>query len=119
MLKIQDGVISLNRGDDVRFTVNIADEAGQAYTMQSGDRLVFSVRKTASVSEPVLLTVEAITNEIFLTHSDTSGMEVGRYSAAIRLRRAGGEEVIIYPTLSVHGRERAWNNFVLDPEVAV
>jgi hypothetical protein len=117
MLKIQDGVISLNRGDDVRIGVQLTDEAGNAYTMENGDELVFSVKKLAGSAYPVLLTVRSVTDEICLTHSDTCDMEVGKYSAAIRLNRRGGEVIIVYPSLSSHGRERAWNNFILDPEV--
>ena len=117
MLNIQQGVISLNRGDDVNFSVEIADENGQSYEMQTGDELVFCVRKSAAGDSPVLLTARSVTNVISLCKDDTRGMEVGRYSAAIRLIRAGGEEIIVYPKLASHGRERDWNNFVLDPEV--
>ena len=117
MLKIENGVISLNRGDDVCFTVSLSDEAGNAYPMEEGDELVFSVKKSAGSAYPVLLSVRSPNCDIRLTHADTRGMEVGKYSAAIRLSRRGGEVIVVYPQLSSHGRERAWNNFILDPEV--
>ena len=117
MLKIKDGVISLNRGDDVSFTVNLTDEAGNSYEMETGDELQFCVRREAAETSPVLLDIRSITNTIFLRRADTGGMAVGRYSAAIRLLRRSGDAVVVYPELTRHGRERAWNNFLLDPEV--
>lgn len=117
MLKIENGVISLNRGDDVSFTVVLTDGAGNAYAMESGDELRLSVKEKACSACPVLLETRSPTNVITLTHADTCGMDVGRYSAAIRLDRAGGEVIVVYPELTSHGREKAWNNFVLDPEV--
>ena len=117
MLKIENGVISLNRGDDVSFIVNLTDETGNAYAMETGDELRLSVKQTAASGDPVLLDTRSVTNVITLTHADTCDLPVGKYSAAIRLSRRGGEVIVVYPTLTSHGRERAWNNFILDPEV--
>ena len=119
MLTIDNNTISLNRGDDVSFTVAITDEFGEAYTLASGDTLVFSVRAEPSESSPQLLRVESVTDTIFLSHADTAALPVGKYSAAIRLNRACGQTLIVFPPLKRHGRLTPWNNFILDPEVTL
>ena len=58
MLKIQDGVISLNRGDDVRIGVQLTDEAGNAYTMQVLYRMGF--RWTPTSTDYVERFIEAL-----------------------------------------------------------
>ncbi|MCR4578009.1 MAG: hypothetical protein K5784_08900 [Clostridiales bacterium] len=119
MLTITDNIISLNRGDDVSFTVSIADEFGEPYALEPGDTLVFSVRAEPSESSPQLIRVESVTDTVFLTHADTAALPVGKYSAAVRLNRACGQTLIVFPPLKRHGRLTPWNNFILDPEVTV
>ena len=119
MLNIKDQVISLNRGDCVSFTVSLADENAQPYTLEPGDRLLFCVRAEPDESSPVLLRVESASDTIYLSARDTSDLPVGKYSAALRLQRAGGQSLIVYPVLKNHGRLSPWNNFILDPEVSL
>ena len=117
MLTINDGTICLNRGDDVSFQVTLTDEDGNEYRMESGDTLSLTVRPQPGEDSPVALFTQSITDTIVLTKADTKDLEVGRYSAAIRLRRSDGRSMIVYPVLKTHGRLKAWNNFIIDPEV--
>ena len=119
MLNINNQVISMNRGDCVSFTVSLTDENAQPYTREPGDSLLFCVRAEPDESSPVLLRVESATDTIYLNAQDTRGLPVGRYSAALRLQRAGGQSLIVYPVLKNHGRLSPWNNFILDPEVSL
>ncbi|MBQ4451657.1 MAG: hypothetical protein II912_04720 [Clostridia bacterium] len=119
MLSISDQTICLNRGDDASFQVTLTDEDGNPYAMESGDALSLTVRALPDEDSPVVLFTRSITNTIVLTAADTQGLEVGRYSAAIRLCRGDGRSVIVYPALKTHGRKKAWNNFIIDPEVDV
>ncbi len=117
MLNIKQNVISLNRGDDAIFGVSITDETGEEYLMEAGDTLTFSVRALPEETSPVLLSVTSETDRILLRHADTAGIPAGKYSADIRLTRANGDILTVYPVLETHGRVKPWNNFLVDPEV--
>lgn len=118
MLLIEDDVIYLTRGDDAEFEITIQDEDGNAYEMRDGDKLVMQVRALPSEESESVFKVESDSNQITISHDDTSGAQVGMYSADIELQ-SGGSRRTIWPLLNKRKRSKVNNfeNFIIMPEV--
>lgn len=112
-----NGVIYLTRGDDAALDVALKDASGSAYTMQEGDSLTLTVRRTPADAD-VVLTITSSTTRLLIGHDDTATAQVGAYSADIQLL-SGGQRLTIWPTLDGRNRstEANFKNFVLMPEV--
>lgn len=101
MLKImKDGTIQLTRGDTARLAVPIINELdGEEYVIQSGDTLVFSVKKTVSDTEVLLEKVLKGENTFHIEPKDTAKMKFGHYKYDVQLTTAGGDVyTVIAPT---------------------
>lgn len=121
MLTIEEQDVYLTRGDDVNLEFILTRADGVDYVMDSGDRLVFSIRELPSIESEVLATVSSAygSNVIVIRHGDTSELNVGRYSADCQLVTANGNIFTVWPELDGRTRykERNFKNFILMPEV--
>ena len=126
MLKIVDGRFYLVHGDDGSFKVNpkVRDpETGDLipYEMKAGDKLILTVRALPTNESPVLLCSTAIgTDEIFITHEQSSQIECGIYSAEIDMIYENGmRDTVWTPDITARNRTKvkSFENFHVVVEV--
>lgn len=93
MLYIKDdGTIRLTRGDTARLTVPIVNLANNGeYTMQSGDILYFSVKKSAKDGDFLFQKVSEGSNSIHIKPEDTAGLSFGKYKYDVQLTTESGD----------------------------
>lgn len=89
MLYVEGNTIRLTRGDTAFLTVPIT-AAGEEYTMQSGDTLVMSVKKTVNDAEYSFQKV-ADGNVIHILPDDTKTLPFGKYKYDLQLNTADGD----------------------------
>lgn len=123
MLKIEDGIIYLTRGDDAVLQMDISAADGAAYTLQEGDTLTLTVRELPAAQADVLFSSESVpgSGRIVIRSEDTSGLAAGRYSADIQLNTEDGRRHTVWPELegSMRYSVRNLKNFVIMPEVTI
>lgn len=123
MLIIEDGAISITKGDDAALNVDIAagEDGKQAYEMGENDILTLTVREMPSTEFPVLLAVNGLpgSKRILIRSEDTEGLEPGRYSADVQLTDGNGNVYTVWPELEGSARYKVKNlkNFIIMPEV--
>lgn len=87
-----DGTIRLTRGDTARLSVPIKNSVNDnEYTMESGDILYFTVKKTTKDSEPLLQKVAKGSNAFHIRPEDTEGFLFGKYKYDVQLSTASGD----------------------------
>lgn len=92
MLYIDDKIIKLTRGDTARLTVPIINLANNGeYTMESGDILYFTVKKTAKDSDFLFQKSVTGSNSIRIRPEDTANLSFGKYKYDVQLTTATGD----------------------------
>lgn len=92
MLYIDDKIIKLTRGDTARLTVPIINLANNGeYTMESGDILYFTVKKTAKDSDFLFQKSVTGSNSIHIRPEDTADLSFGKYKYDVQLTTATGD----------------------------
>lgn len=92
MLYIDDKTIKLTRGDTARLTVPIVNLANNGeYTMESGDILYFTVKKTAKDSDFLFQKSATGSNSIHIRPEDTADLSFGKYKYDVQLTTATGD----------------------------
>ena len=92
MLYIDDKTIKLTRGDTARLTVPIINLANNGeYTMESGDILYFTVKKTAKDSDFLFQKSVTGSNSIHIRPEDTAVLSFGKYKYDVQLTTATGD----------------------------
>ena len=92
MLYIDDKTIKLTRGDTARLTVPIINLANNGeYTMESGDILYFTVKKTAKDSDFLFQKSVTGSNSIHIRPEDTVTLSFGKYKYDVQLTTATGD----------------------------
>lgn len=123
MLKIEEGIIYLTRGDDAVIDVQVTKLDGAAYEMQPGDTLTLTVRETPEESSMPVFTTESDAGvaRIVIKSADTANAEPGRYSADIQLTTQDEKRYTVWPDLEGSERYKTANlkNFVIMPEVTM
>ena len=123
MLKIEEGVIYLTRGDDAVIDVQLTIQDGGAYEMQPGDTVTLTVRELPKEESEIILDSSSApgSNRIIINSADTENAEVGQYSADIELLTEDGKRYTVWPDLEGSGRYKTGNmkNFVIMPEVTM
>lgn len=113
--------INLTIGDDAAIEVSMIDDDGGAYSMESNDYLVFTVREKASSDSPIMFEIQSErgSNKIEFSHYDTKDFEPGYYSAEIQLMTGNGKRITIWPKQTGAGKISKDNrrNFCLMSEV--
>ena len=121
MIYVENDVINLTRGDDATLTVPLTTGADETYEMGEDEYLIFGVRQAPTENAEVVLEVSSPPGEnaIHLSHSDTSQLPVGFYSAEIQLMTSDGKRVTVWPKLTGSRRVSHSNrrNFCLMTEV--
>lgn len=83
--------ISMHRGDDAEFDIIVTDNTGCGeYTLQDGDSLKFSMKKSIDDSE-LVLTKNLNKSKLIIAHSDTASLDFGSYVYDIQLTFADGK----------------------------
>lgn len=90
-------MISITRGDTPTFNVSLTDAEGEAYELQSGDVLTFTVKASTKVSDPVLIQKEmnSATGASFRLTEDDTALDYGTYRYDVELRTAGGDVMTV------------------------
>lgn len=97
---LDDGTIRLTRGDTARFTVPITNETnGEEYTMQSGDILQLTVKKSGKDYEPLIQKSAKGSNIIKIDPPDTKELPFNKYKYDIQLTTEGGD---VYTIIEPH-----------------
>ena len=123
MLKIEEGIIYLTRGDDAVLDVNMTNLDGETYEMKPEDKLTLTVREKPDESSMPLLMVESQggTARLEIRSVDTAEIDPGQYSADIQLTTQDGKRYTVWPELEGSARYKTANfkNFVVMPEVTM
>ena len=123
MLKIEEGIIYLTKGDDAVLDVQMRNLEGEDYIMQPGDTLTLTVReKPEENSPPVFAAVsEPGSARIVINAQNTAEAEPGQYSADIQLTTQDNKRYTVWPDLEGSQRYKTSNmkNFVIMPEVTM
>lgn len=108
MLTIDNHRITLTRGDDTYFDVNITTEDGTEYELAEGDKVVFTVKKRA-VDTTELIKIQSQTGKIRLSSDDTENLDFGVYEYDIQLITADENVYTVVPCNKfVVGKEVGW-----------
>ena len=102
MFDIIDNKIYLSRGDSATISVDIVDDEGEPYTPQSGESVVFTLKRTPSQCKQLIVKeFENVNSELVvtLTQDDTSVLAFGVYYYDVALvDDEGNVFTIIQPT---------------------
>ena len=113
-------VINLTRGDDAVLSIPLHTD-DEDYEMSENEYLIFSVREKPTEESELLIEIESEkgSNEIVITHDDTSNLSVGFYSAEVQLMTEDGKRITVWPKLTGTGRTNLSNrkNLCLMTEV--
>lgn len=89
---LDDGTIRLTRGDTARFTIPITNETnGEEYTMQSGDILYLTIKKSGKDYEPLLQKSAKGSNVIKIDPLDTKELAFNKYKYDVQLTTESGD----------------------------
>ena len=91
MLYIEGNTIKLTRGDTAYLTVPIKLATEEEYTMQSGDTLVMSVKKSINDEHYAFQKQATNGNTIHIEPADTEQLAFGKYKYDIQLNTADGD----------------------------
>ena len=92
MFKIIDNTIILTRGDSMSAPLTMKNPDGTTYQPQTGDEIVFSMKKYYT-DDIALLTKEIDIDEpaLIIDQDDTEDLPFGWYVYDIKLTTAGGD----------------------------
>jgi hypothetical protein len=123
MLKIEEEIIYLTRGDDAVLDVSMANLEGTAYEMQPEDKLILTVREKPEENSAPLFIAESQPGiaRLEIRSADTDKTDPGQYSADIQLTYADGRRATIWPTDFGSNRIKGRNmkNFNVASEVTI
>ena len=92
MLNIKkDGTIQLTRGDSARISVSITFDENTPYTVQVGDVVMLSVKKTIADEQYVLQKTMRDDLLFYIEPQDTKSIPFGRYVYDVQITRANGD----------------------------
>lgn len=123
MLKIEEGVIYLTRGDDAVIDAQLTMQDGGKYEMQPGDTVTLTVRSTPNEESEIIFSSKSApgSNRIIINSADTQKAKAGQYSADIQLLTEDDKRYTVWPELEGADRYKTGNmkNFVIMPEVTM
>lgn len=95
MLKVDDGNITLTRGDTAVIDLDIKVN-GQPYDFSSNDKVVFSLKE--SYDDQSYIMQRQLTNHLLtFSHADTNNLDVGTYVYDVQLSFHDGQVVTYGP----------------------
>lgn len=83
MLMMKDNEIFMSKGDDVAFSISLTGVDGKPYTLQAGDKIIFSVSCGLKIETGYGGTQHATIN---ITSADTASIAPGDYKYDITYR---------------------------------
>lgn len=101
MLKVENNIISLTRGDSAFLNVEITNDEGETYELEHGDVCEFTVKKYTS-SENVLIQKEVLNGEIRISPDDTKNLEYGQYVYDVQVTMANGDVATVIPPTPIN-----------------
>ena len=107
---INDNVIRFTKGDSIALDVDLKNTDGTKYTMQEGDSLKMTIRK--SISETPVATVSSTIPKIIIKPTITSELNAGKYCYDIELITADND---VYTIIGI--RNECERNLIVFPEV--
>lgn len=105
MISISNGIITMNKGDDVTLNVRI-NHNGDILELTESDKLMFSVMEpnqtfTCGIIRKITNTIDVSGNAVIkLSHQDTDDLVPGTYFYQIILGRKSDDDSYIYNTVS-------------------
>lgn len=107
MLTITNDAIHLTRGDNADIEVIIKDLEGNTYTLQEGDKLLFTIKSNCKTDDIVIQ--KDITSDSIITieHNDTKDLNYGDYVFDVQCTLSDGQ---VYTVIEPHP-------FILEKEV--
>lgn len=88
----EDGTIRLTRGDTARLTVSIANDLTNSdYSLNEGDTLTLTVKRTVKDSEICFQKVLTGSNMFTIEPDDTKELPYGKYKYDVQLTTASGD----------------------------
>lgn len=111
MLKIKGTDITFNRGDSIYLNVNVYDENGEPYNLQTGDALYFGVKAKLKDKNYAIPPKKLEGTLLSIEPEDTYDLDFGEYVYDIQLITANGRSstiikpsaFIIEPTVTAYG----------------
>lgn len=91
---LNSGIIELIRGDTAEFDVEVADQNGNPYELQPGDKLEFTVKKKSTDEVPL---IHKTGSYVRINPEDTNVLEFGNYVYDVQLTLADGKVDTIVP----------------------
>ncbi|WP_317316525.1 hypothetical protein [Longibaculum muris] len=96
MLKVENNIISLTRGDTALLNVEIVNNEGEIYELEDGDICEFTLKKYTS-SDNVLIKKEVVSGEIKISPDDTKNLDYGQYFYDVQVTMANGDVATVIP----------------------
>lgn len=111
MLYVNDNnSIRLTRGDTARILVPITNDlTGSTYELAEADKLVLTIKKKETDSQPLIQKVLTGSNSFHILPSDTKELSFGKYVYDVELTtEAGDVYTVIEPTTFELLKEVTW-----------
>lgn len=100
--------MSITRGDDGKFQVDLENADGSPYAMEPGDILTFTV-KTSTSTPKVLIQKTSGNGRFRVDREDTSSLAYGDYRYDVQLTKVDGDvDTVIVPSTFVVLEEVTW-----------
>ena len=96
MLKVENNVISMTRGDTALLNVEITNDLGEIYELEEGDICELTVKKYTS-SDNVLIKKNVVNGEIKISPDDTRNLDYGQYVYDVQVTMANGDVATVIP----------------------
>lgn len=107
MLVITNDTVHLTRGDNADIEVIIKDLNGNTYTLQEGDKLLFTLKRNC-VTDTIVIQKDITSDSVItLEHDDTKDLNYGKYVFDVQLTMDDGQ---VYTVIEPH-------NFIIEKEV--
>lgn len=91
MFRIEDKTIYITRGDSASMEVSVTQADSTDYTLQNGDKLTFSVKRSVR-DEEALISKTITSGSCFdFTPEDTAGLVFGEYRYDLQLKTKDGK----------------------------
>ena len=107
MLVITDNEVRLTRGDNADINVLITDLNGDTYSLQEGDKLLFTIKRNCKTAEIIIQKDISADQVISLEHNDTKDLDYGSYVFDVQCTLADGQ---VYTVIEPHP-------FIIEKEV--
>lgn len=97
MLKITSDKVYLTRGDTADILINIYDADKQAYELQPGDSLIFTLKANCVTDNYFIQKECSSDSKIHLLPDDTNTLSYGTYYFDVQLTTALGQVYTVIP----------------------